>query len=302
MAACPPRLRPGDTVAVCAPSGPIRRDTVERGLAVVGARYRLVCDTGEHGIFARAGLFAGDDARRAGELNGYLRDPDVRAIFCARGGHGLLRLLPLLDAGALAADPKLLIGFSDITLLLAWAHRAGVRGVHGPVVTQLGRLAAGDQAALFALLETAAAPPPLSGQALAGGIGRGPLLGGNLELTSRLLGTPWALPLAGAVFFAEDIDERPYRIDRILAHHVAAGSGRPAALALGDFTRCDPAPEAPPVTTADVFAGHLAAHPLPALGGLPFGHGERNVALPYGARAVVNGDAGQLVFEEAAVA
>ncbi|MCC6996450.1 MAG: LD-carboxypeptidase [Deltaproteobacteria bacterium] len=301
-ASAPPRLRPGDRVAVIAPSGPVSPGAVAAGLALLEARYRVVVDTSEEtGIFARAGLFAGDDDRRAEELHRHLADPDVRAVFCARGGYGASRLLPWLDPAPLRADPKLLVGFSDITFLLAWALTAGVRGVHGPVVTQLGRLPAGDQRALFELLERPTPPPPLAGESWLPGSAAGPLLGGNLELLSRLLGTPWALPLQGALLFAEDVEERPYRIDRTLTHlEQAGGLGQVAGLALGDFLRCDPATGAPPVTAREVLLERARELHLPLLGGLPVGHGERNVALPFGGRAHL--EAGALVFDQAAVA
>jgi len=286
---------------VVAPSGPVSREAVKAGLDLLAARYRVVVDTSDDGIFARAGLWAGGDDRRAEELQRHLAAPDVRAVFCARGGYGLSRLLERLDPAVLRADPKLIIGFSDITFLLAWAHHAGVRGVHGPVVTQLGRLAAADQEALFDLIEVSMPPPPLTGQAWVPGSVAGPLLGGNLELVTRLIGTPWALPLEGALLFGEDIDERPYRIDRGLTHLVHGGGlAKVAGMVMGDFTRCEPAPGAPEVTARDVLTERARTLGVPLLGGLPFGHDLRNVALPFGAQAHIDG--ATLVFDEPAVA
>src|SRR3990170_3842307 len=136
----PPRLREGDTVAVPAPAGPVPVEPFRAGLGILESRYKVVYD---EGIFARTGFFAGDDRRRADELNRYVAAPDVRAILCARGGYGTMRILDQLDGDALRRDPKPLVGFSDITALLAWAAAAAqVRPVHGPVVTQLGHLPA----------------------------------------------------------------------------------------------------------------------------------------------------------------
>ena len=142
----PPRLAPGDPVRVIAPSGPVPREAFAAGIEVLRARYDVRHDDG---VFAREGYLAGSDERRLAELTAALADPDARAIVMARGGYGLLRLLPFVDPGVLAARPRPIVGFSDGTALLAFAARAGSRSIHGPVVTQLGSLPAGDQRALF---------------------------------------------------------------------------------------------------------------------------------------------------------
>src|SRR5688572_19536552 len=111
----PPRLRPGDKVAVPAPAGPVPEDGFKRGLEILASRYQVVYD---EGLFAREGFLAGSDDRRAEELDRYLRDPDVRAIIPARGGYGVMRILDRLDGAALRREPKVVVGFSDITALL----------------------------------------------------------------------------------------------------------------------------------------------------------------------------------------
>ena len=177
-----------------APAGPVPREPFAAGAAILGARYQLVHD---ERIFARAGFLAGDDDARARELQAALGDPTIDAIVCARGGWGLMRILDRLDATAFARAPKPIVGFSDVTALLAWAARAGVASLHAPVVTQLGKLPADDAAALFALLESPAPPPPLTNlRVLADGPDvEGRLLGGNLEVLTRLVGTQWSLPV-----------------------------------------------------------------------------------------------------------
>ncbi|HEX4461331.1 MAG TPA: LD-carboxypeptidase, partial [Polyangia bacterium] len=155
----PPRIGPGARVAVVAPAGPVPREPFAAGAAILGARYQLVHD---ERIFTRDGFLAGDDDARTRELQGALNDPSIDAVICARGGWGILRILDRLDATAFARAPKPIVGFSDVTALHAWAARAGVTGVHAPVVTQLGKLPADDAAALFALLESPAPPPPLT--------------------------------------------------------------------------------------------------------------------------------------------
>ncbi|HET6148522.1 MAG TPA: LD-carboxypeptidase [Polyangia bacterium] len=298
----PPRLHPGDVVRVVAPSGPVPRDGFEKGLRVLRARYEVRFD---EGLFAREGFLAGPDERRLDELRAALADPTARAVVMARGGYGLLRLLPFLDPAALAAAPRPLVGFSDGTALLAFCARAGVAAVHGPVVTQLGGLPAGDQQALFQLLENPAPGLLLNDlDELIPGRVQGPLLGGNLEVFSRLLGTPFLPDLAGAILFIEDSGERPYRLDRLITHLDLAGVwGAVSAVVVGDFAGCTE-PEAlressPPAD--QVLIDRLARLPIPVVVGAQVGHGSRNLALPYGCLAELDTRSGTLVALEGAV-
>ncbi len=288
----PPRLRPGDVVAVPVPAGPVQPGRLEAGLARLRARYRVRFD---EAALVATGYLAGDDDRRAAELDRYLRDPDVRAIVCARGGYGAMRILHRLDPGALRADPKILVGFSDATALLGWARAAGVRAIHGPMAAQLGELGSTDVDWLFRMMES---PEPAGELAAtlsdAGAAGRGavegPLLGGNLSLLAHLVATPTEIDLDGAVLFVEDIGERPYAIDRYFTRIGMAGRlhGVAAAL-LGDFTGCEEPRLPPPQPSAvDVASERLAHHGIPALAGLPIGHGARNLALPLGALARID--------------
>ncbi|WP_045121107.1 S66 peptidase family protein [Haliangium ochraceum] len=306
-AVLPPALRPDDTVAVCAPAGPVAADQLRAGAEVLASRYRVHI---EPAVLARAGYLAGGDARRADSFNRCLRDPDVRAILCARGGYGIMRILADLDADALRRDPKLIIGFSDATALLAWAMRsAGVRAIHGPMVGQLGTLPANDAEWLFRLMESTA-PLPLPDMGLAA-IGaplplapvEGPLVGGNLCLLSHLVGTPYQLDLRDSLLWFEDVGEVVYRIDRYLTHLGLAGvlDGVRAAV-VGDMTAC-----VSPVGHPSAFAvihERLSHWGLAAAYGAPLAHGVRNVALPMGAHASLS-RAGQdirLELHEAAVA
>jgi muramoyltetrapeptide carboxypeptidase len=288
----PPRLQPGDPVAVVAPAGPVPRDRFEAGANILAARYRLVHD---ERIFAQHGFLAGRDEARLDELSRALASPDVRAVICARGGYGLMRLLPSLDVSAFLQNPKWLVGFSDATALHAWATRAGVATIHGPVVTQLGDLGEDDARALTSLLE-GDAPPPLVGlRTLVGGRAEGRLVGGNLELVSRLIGTPWQLDLDGAVLLLEEVGERPYRIDRALTHLALAGAlDGLRGVVLGDLHRCEE-PITPNSPSADeVVVERLASRGIPIVAGAPIGHGARNRAVPLGVPVTI--DAGSLSF------
>jgi muramoyltetrapeptide carboxypeptidase len=282
-----------------APAGPVPREAFVAGAAILGARYTLVHD---ERIFARSGFLAGEDDARAAELLAALADPSVEAIFCARGGYGLMRILDRLDAASFARAPKLVIGFSDVTALHAWAARAGVTSLHAPVVTQLGKLPSDDALALFELAESPSPPPPLTGlRALHGGSGEGRFVGGNLEMISRLVGTPWALALDGAVLFVEEIGERPYRIDRQLTQLRLSGAlERLAGVVIGDFVGCIEKDGSGP-DAESVLAERLGGRGIPVLSGAPIGHGGRNRAVPHGARVRVDAAAGTVEFLEGAV-
>jgi muramoyltetrapeptide carboxypeptidase len=298
----PPRLAPGDPIRVIAPSGPVPREAFAAGIEVLRGRYDVRHDDG---VFAREGYLAGSDERRLAELTAALADPDARAIVMARGGYGLLRLLPFVDPGALAARPRPIVGFSDGTALLAFAARAGVAAIHGPVVTQLGNLPKGDQRTLFERLETPGPSLLLDGlEGLIPGRVRGPLIGGNLEVFSRLVGTPYLPDVSGAILFFEDLGERPYRIDRLLTHLDLAGVFSAAGgVVAGDFSSCrEPdATRAESPTAEDVLEDRLGRLPVPVALRGAFGHGTRNRALPYGTLCELDTAAGTLTALEGAV-
>ncbi len=299
----PPRLRPDDVVRVVAPSGPIPPDDFAAGSAVLAGRYRLRTDPDR--LLATKGFLAGSDEDRLNELHAALRDPEVRAVILGRGGYGLLRILDRVQLDLLHANPKPIVGFSDGTLLLSQMARAGVASIHGPVVTQLARIPPSDQEALFAILENPDGRHLLSGLTpLHPGRAAGPLIGGNLEVFSRLLGTPYLPDLAGAILFLEDVGERPYRIDRLLTHLELAGVFRQiVGVMTGDFVACDEPPTSKVASPSalDVVAERLGRLRVPVAMGAPIGHGVRNLAVPYGTRVELDASAGTLTALEGAV-
>jgi muramoyltetrapeptide carboxypeptidase len=280
----------------------VPREPFLAGVAVLRTRYEVRYDDG---VFARDGYLAGDDDRRLAELTRALDDPDARAVVMARGGYGLLRLLPFVDLEALARRPRALVGFSDGTALLAAAARAGLVSIHGPVVTQLGSLSSEDQRALFESLETPGPVRLLSDlEEIIPGRVQGRLLGGNLEVFSRLVGTPYLPDVGQAILFFEDLGERPYRLDRLITHLDLAGLFGPiSAVVLGDFSGCrEPEPTRAESPTADeVLIERLGRLPIPVVRGGAFGHGTRNRALPYGALCELDTRSGTLTSLEGAV-
>jgi len=293
MTALPPLqpLHPGDTVAIVAPSGPFPRDRYERGRAVLEARGLRVREF----LPTRARRYlAGSDEERLAGLHAAFADPEVRAVFAARGGYGAMRLLPGLDLALLASSGKALVGFSDVTALHLALQRAGARSVHGPVVTRLGEEPPEALDRLFELL-AGRTPAPLPGKTLVPGSATGRLLGGNLSVLTRLVGTRWLPSLEGAILLLEDVGERPYRLDRMWTHLQLAGLLEPiAGIVLGDFTGCDD--PAAGVEAQEVMAELVASLGKPALAGFPIGHGGVHLAVPLGARVRI--DDGVLSFAE----
>lgn len=307
----PPRVKPRQTIGICAPAGPVNVERLHKGLARLGTTFDLrVAD----GIFAERNpsvpsYLSGSDEARAAELNAMLADPDVRCIILARGGYGLMRILDELDGSALVNDPKPLVGFSDATALLAWAYQLGVRGIHGPLGVQLGDLPDVDVAQLVQLLTDPRAPGVRPWQLAAHGSGRhhGPLITANLTLASMLVGTPWPVPLDGAIALFEEVGERPYELDRYLTQLTLTGAlEKTQAVIIGELLRChDPQPPAggadPDGMALATVLERLHSFGLPAASGAPVGHGTRNEAVPFAAMCELDLDARTIEITEAAV-
>lgn len=299
----PPRLAPGDPVRLVAPSGPVPRAELEEGARILARRYRVRYDPAT--LFKQEGFLAGSDEHRAAELNAALADPQAKAVIMARGGYGLTRILPFIDEERLRAQPKVLVGFSDGTALCAAAHRAGIASVHGPVVTQVPRLDPADLDMLYGVLERPGPGVLLEDlESLTPGRVQGPLLGGNLEVFSRLVGTPYMPDPTGAVLVFEEIGERPYRVDRLLTHLDLAGVFSVcAAVVCGEFIDCEERPDSklpsPPVQ--QVLEERLGRLAVPVSFGAKFGHGTRNASLPYGTLVELDTRYERLIALEGAV-
>ncbi len=293
-----PALAPGDRVAVIAPASAFDRASFDAGLALIAARYDVRY---QPAIFERHRYLAGSDQRRCAELADALLDPAVKGVFCARGGYGATRLLPRLAALS-PTPPKPLVGFSDISALHLWLQRLGRISIHGPVLTQLPSLPPATCARLFALLESASPAPPLRAtDTYVAGVAEGPLLGGNLSMVTRVLGTPYMPPLDGAILLLEDVGERPYRLDRMWTHLGLAGVfDRICGIALGMFINCEE--QDADYSAADVLRELALATGLPCAAGFPVGHGTLNDPVPLGARVRLDAAAGTLTFLEGGVA
>jgi muramoyltetrapeptide carboxypeptidase len=289
-------LRPRDTVHVVAPAGPFDRPSFEVGLGVIGQRYSPVFRSD---LYESWRYLAGSDSRRAEELARALTDRNARAVFCARGGYGAMRLLPSLPLADTA--PTALVGFSDITAVHLPLQGLGRVTIHGPVLTHLGKQPPEVQEYLFRLLESPEPPPPLEGKAsYVPGVVDGPLLGGNLSVFSRLLGTPYMPSLEGAVLFLEDVGERPYRLDRMWTHLRLAGVfSRVRGIVLGDFTGCEEKDAS--YGSVEVLRSLAEETGLPCAAGFPVGHDIPNYPIALGTHVRLDAGAARLTFLEGAV-
>ena len=292
-----PALPPGSVFGIVAPSGPSDAERVARIEPLfeqLGYRARIFDACHQRSGHQRTYL-AGDDAVRLHSLHAAIADAEVAVIHCLRGGYGAMRLLDGIDDALLRAHPKLLIGYSDITALHALWCRAGLPSLHAPMpasdLLQKGGSGRSDDAdSLFALLRGGLPAGTVMAPALqavpatlhAAGMAEGLLIGGNLSLVAALLGTRWAWPAEGAILFMEDINEEPYRVDRLLTQLRLAGVfEQVSGVLLGSFTEMDDPSGLLHELVLD--ACHRAGKPL--LAGWPSGHGTPNRPLPLGLRA-----------------
>jgi muramoyltetrapeptide carboxypeptidase len=286
----PPRLRPGDTVGVVAPAAAVEREYLERGVSALGALgFRVKVSERALG---RAGILAGDDRERARELHRCFADPDVRAIFSARGGYGTGRILPLLDFDALRRTPKVFVGFSDLTFLLnPLVERAGMVSFHGPAVAvDFARgLSPRSIAHLTRLLGGELPNAEFEArEAIHPGAAEGELIGGCLSVLVAMLATPYAPDFRGKILFLEDTGEKAYRIDRMLVQLRHAGVlDAAAAVVVGGIRPLD-GNELEARLIGEFIAEQTAGLGVPVLYGIEVGHGTENLALPLGVRARVD--------------
>jgi len=291
---------PGDRVGVAALSGPVDPARLEAGLAALrrlGFEPVLAAN-----LRSRAGLFAGGDAERLDAFHELAADPDLPVIFFARGGHGLLRVLPALDWELLKRRPRAYVGYSDLTpFLLEVVRRLGLVAFHGPMIAAdlaRGLAAEEEESLLAALAGRYPAVQPFSRwlREPAAGRASGPLLGGCLSLLTATLGTPFAPDLEGAMVFWEDTGELPYRVDRMLTHLGLSGNLANIAGMIVGHLGDGKGPSGEPPDWPALVGGSVAGFSWPLAWGLESGHIAPNRTLPLGLPARLDG--GRLVLGE----
>ena len=297
----PPAVKPGDTIGLFCPAGPIRNmQSVTQGIDCLrdfGFRIKVVQELQEQ--VEPNEYLAASDVDRAEELQQLWQDDEVDALMAVRGGFGCLRLLELLDFTIFRDDPKLLIGFSDLTALLAAIHRkSGLITLHGPVVSTLANSDRSSRQRLFTYMtgDYSSCPGNSDVKILRSGTATGPLIVGNLTTLIHLIGTPYEPEFADAILVLEDTGEAVYRIDRMLTQLSCCGKlHQPAGIILGNFDNN------PGIPYDDIQYHHLCDRVLalteecncPVWSRYGIGHGTFNLALPYGMKGDMSSD-GQL--------
>jgi muramoyltetrapeptide carboxypeptidase len=301
-------LQPGDRVCIVSPASPPSRDGVAAGVEMLSS-WGLDVVVAPHAFDEHGGFLAGSDENRACDLNDAFRDPMVRAVFASRGGKGAYRIVDRIDFGAVRADPKLLVGFSEITILhLAVLQRSRVPGIHGPMVDWnadfFGRSSADAlrRAVMTSdAIEVASDADEPTSVLTTRGRASGPLIGGNLDMLRTAHGS--YLPgLAGAILFIEDaVGDEIGRVDRSLHQLRNAGLLTDVAgVAVGRFGAGETVRRPGRWTVTDVVHDQLARLGVPVLGGLPLGHGPHPATVPMGTMATLDADAGTLTVDAAA--
>lgn len=272
------RLQPGMTVALVAPAGIFPEAAVPKVSACLENLGYKVC-LGRH-VFQRFRYMAGEDSLRAADLWNALRDPNVHAVFCLRGGYGSSRLLTRIPFADLKGPCKIFLGYSDVTFLhAALGTSAGWISFHGPnAVEWADRPAECSETLAFLEGRRAFAWPLEKQQILHEGRASGPLVGGNLTCLAHLLGTPFAPNFQGSLLFLEDKNEAPYRVDRMLMHLALAGVfDAVKGVVCGSFVGCGD-----PDEIRTLLREHVLPYGIPVVMNLPFGHDRWNHVLPFG--------------------
>ena len=312
---CPRRLEPGMTVGLIAPAGASNnKQQVLHAIDVLKSLgYRV--KEGKH-LYRRTQYLAGTDLERAEDINRAFADPEVDAVFTLHGGYGTMRTLPYLDYEMIRANPKVIIGYSDITgLLLALYARSGLVCFHGPCATSTFSdytLAEYKKVVAEPLKPVEIGSPPVvaypEGQAertnrimtFSPGKARGRLVGGNLSLVSPLVGMSYQPDYEGAILFLEDVNEAFYRLDRMITHLLLAGIlDQVAGIVMGKFTKIPE--EGNSFNLEEIIEQLLVPLGIPVVRGLMIGHVHDKTTVPIGTMAELDGDAGTLTLLEPSV-
>jgi len=287
----PAVLQKGDTVGIVAPAGPVNREKFDLGISRL--RELGFNPVFSDSIFNREMYFAGGERRRIDELHEMFRLPEVKAILCARGGYGTNYLLPHLNLGLIAKNPKIFCGYSDITTLLTHLHDTiGLAVFHGPMLTKDFASPNGVHFGSFSYSITGQQQWSITNsdsptlEAVSQGEAEGKLYGGCLSLLVASLGTPYEIQTKDVILFLEDLGEWPYRIDRMLMHLKYAGKlEKVRGIVFGELLECAP-PAGSDYTLLQVIARVVGDLNIPIAVGLRSGHvSAGNITLPIGVHA-----------------
>jgi len=297
----PKRLKKGDKIGIIAPGGFIKEDELKE--AVDNLKILGFNPEPSAAILERFGYLAGKDNQRADDLNEMFRRKDIDGIICARGGYGCSRILPLIDYEAIKNNPKVIVGYSDVTALLYSIYaKTGLVCFHGPVgISTFNEFSIRNfEDTLMKSYSELRMSNPAPGTetnseliTIKSGVCTGELIGGNLSIVVSLIGTSYDMDYEGKIVFLEEINEEPYRIDRMLTQMIQSGKfNKAAGIALGQFRKCEPREKDPEFSHSfslfEVLEDRLANLGIPVIYGLSFGHITDKLTLPFGIRAGLN--------------
>ena len=311
----PPRLREGDLIGLIAPAGHTSDASIEKAVARIeslGFKVALAKNLREvHGNYA------GSVEQRLADLHGMFADPDIRALWCIRGGSGAISLLNHIDYQLIRANPKILLGYSDITALhLAMLRHAGLVTFHGPVASSTPSNYATEH--MLAVLmdpaprytipmamenaRRAAEEPHYAIRTVHAGVATGRLIGGNLSMVAALAGTPYAADFRDSLLYLEEVNEAPYRLDRWMTQlDLSLGFKNAAGLIIGICDNCGPGHEDISLTLDETLDMHLQPLRIPAVTGYSIGHIRNQFTLPVGVRATLDTERQTITLLEAGV-
>jgi muramoyltetrapeptide carboxypeptidase len=299
-------LRIGDTIGIVAPASDVNKDSLHKGVSELerlGFRVRY-----SDSIFSKHYYFAGSHEDRSQELLGMFENPEIDAIFCARGGYGCHHLLRLLSPELVKSHAKIFVGYSDVTVLLQFLENlCGVACFHGPMVAREFALGEPfyDKETLLRCLTYPQAGQQFTGPRLVclrGGTSRGILTGGCLSLLTATLGTPYEVQTDGKILFLEDVNAKLYQLDRMLMHLKLAGKlDGVRGIVFGEMLNCDQA-SPKDYCLKEILLNILHEYRFPVLYGLPSGHTTTGaLTLPFGVQVLLNSDEKYIQLEEAAI-
>ena len=311
----PKRLKRGDTVGLIAPGGYISKNALTESIENIEKLGFKPYFTDN--ILARNGYLGGSDEKRSDDVNHMFINDKVDGIICARGGYGCNRILPMLDYDAIKANPKVLVGYSDITALHnAIYAKTGLVTFHGPVATStfnefsinnfVNVIMEPKERYVFKHSDDYKKGGDYEISTIREGKAKGELIGGNLRIVVTLIGTPYDVDFTNKILYLEEIDEKPYRIDRMLTELLLAGKlQQVAGIALGVFRKCDKKVGTQKgeetFSLKEVLIDRLYDLGIPVIYGLSFGHIENKYTLPFGINAELDVMNQTITLEESAV-
>lgn len=302
----PKALKLGDTIGIIAPASPTTGKNLEKvhdKLVEMGFKVKI-----GKSPYERYGYLSGNDNIRANDINEMFKDKEVNGIICIRGGYGAPRLLQLLDYDAIRNNPKVFVGYSDITALhIAFTQISGLVTYHGPMAASdmIKDFHDFSRDSLFNIIMDKDSVEKISNPegediiTINGGIAQGTIIGGNLSLIVDTIGTPYEIDVKGKILFIEEIGEEPYNIDRMLNQLGLSGKLQEAnGIILGDFNNCESAKHEENLTLEQVINDQIKLIGKPTIYNLQAGHCNPMVTLPFGVKAKLDADRKELIILE----